>query len=72
MEIDPNEYEEDESKFAALKDSNDVRMEIFKDILLNRLDIECDATTQKENYTPGYFLGRHEVSLYTIFSCYHN
>lgn len=35
-------------------------MEILKDILSNHLDVDCTLTTDIV-YTPGYFLGRHDV-----------
>lgn len=36
-------------------------MEILRDILSNRLDIDCSRTSVQIAYTPGYFLGRHDV-----------
>lgn len=61
LEINPNQYEEDENKFAALKESDQARLEIFKDILTKHLDIDCGSYTALP-YTPAYFLGRHDVS----------
>lgn len=61
LEIDPNEYEDDENKFTALKDSDQARMEILRDILSNHLDIDCTSAVDV-TYAPAYFLGRHDVS----------
>lgn len=69
LEINPNQFEDDENKFEALKGSDQARMEILKDILVNHLEMDC-STQMEIDYTPGYFLGRHDVSfnLFTNFN----
>ncbi|KAK9874227.1 hypothetical protein WA026_002579 [Henosepilachna vigintioctopunctata] len=69
LEIDPLQYEDDESKFTALKDSNRARIEILTDILSNRLDIDCTKTLDEISYTPAYFLGRHDLKMEMINEC---
>ncbi|KAL3270547.1 hypothetical protein HHI36_021085 [Cryptolaemus montrouzieri] len=69
LEIDPLQYEEDENKFIALKDSNQARLEIFTDILKNRLDIDCTRNCGPINYTPAYFLGRHDMKMQMFNDC---
>lgn len=66
LEVDPMEYELEESKFIALKESNETRLEIFNDLLKVHLGIEITNGTKTSgtaNYTPGFFLGRHELKL---------
>lgn len=63
LEIDPNEFIEDENKFAALKDSNQARLEILNDILSNHLDLDCENPNEIPDFTPAYFLGRHDLKL---------
>ncbi|XP_026672843.1 biotin--protein ligase [Ceratina calcarata] len=66
LEVDPMEYELEESKFAALKESNETRLEIFNDLLKVHLGIEISNGTKTSgavNYTPAFFLGRHESKL---------
>ncbi|XP_018566189.1 biotin--protein ligase isoform X2 [Anoplophora glabripennis] len=70
LEIDPNEYEDDENKFAALKDSDQARMEILRDILSNHLDVDCTLAADIA-YTPAYFLGRHDLKLGLLSDCEH-
>ncbi|VEN62867.1 unnamed protein product [Callosobruchus maculatus] len=62
LEINPNQFEDDENKFEALKNSDQARLEILKDILASHLDIDCSSSEEPE-YTPGYFLGRHEMKM---------
>lgn len=45
-----------------MKDSNQARLEILKDILSKHLDMDCNNDLQDVTYTPAYFLGRHDVS----------
>lgn len=61
LEIDPTEYQDDENKYAALKDSNQARLEIMKDILSKHLDMDCSNVVNDTTYTTAYFLGRHDV-----------
>lgn len=62
LEADPSQYEFEESKFAALKQSNVTRLEIFSDLLSTHLDIEVNAKPSiPPTYSSGFFLGRHEV-----------
>lgn len=65
LEVDPNVYEDDASKFAALTRSDKARLEIFSDLLSTQLGLKVhDRDTAKTNmFPPAYFLGRHEVAL---------
>ncbi|KAF3428083.1 hypothetical protein E2986_00055 [Frieseomelitta varia] len=66
LEVDPMQYELEESKFNALKESNATRLEIFNDLLKAHLQMEIRSNSQKTapaTYTPAFFLGRHEVQL---------
>lgn len=60
LEINPSQYEDDENKFEALKESDPARLEILRDLLCNHLELDC-TSVDNLSYTPGYFLGRHEV-----------
>ncbi|CAH2017001.1 unnamed protein product [Acanthoscelides obtectus] len=62
LEINPNQFEDDEQKFETLKLSDQARLEILKDILASHLDIDC-TSSEEPAYTPGYFLGRHEMKM---------
>ncbi|CAH1110239.1 unnamed protein product [Psylliodes chrysocephalus] len=68
LEINPNQFEDDENKFEALKGSDQARMEILKDILVNHLEMDC-STQMEIDYTPGYFLGRHDLKLKLFSDC---
>ncbi|XP_001604369.2 biotin--protein ligase [Nasonia vitripennis] len=64
LEADPSQYEFEESKFLALKQSNATRLEIFSDLLKTHLDIEVYAKPMiPPTYSSGFFLGRHELKL---------
>ncbi|XP_023706545.1 uncharacterized protein LOC111863940 isoform X3 [Cryptotermes secundus] len=63
LEVDPTQYEDEESKFVALKESNTARLEIIQDLLSMHLGLECTTSQKLPSYTPGYFLGRHEMKL---------
>lgn len=64
LEIDPSIYENDEQKYAILKQNDGLRLEIFSDVLNSHLDISVKQNALKDvKYCHGYFLGRHEVSL---------
>ncbi|KOC60318.1 Biotin--protein ligase [Habropoda laboriosa] len=66
LEVDPMQYELEESKFNALKESNATRLEIFNDLLKLHLGVKLRSTSGKippMNYTPAFFLGRHELKL---------
>ncbi|OXU28555.1 hypothetical protein TSAR_010405 [Trichomalopsis sarcophagae] len=64
LEADPSQYEFEESKFLALKQSNATRLEIFSDLLNTHLDIEVNAKPRiPPTYSSGFFLGRHELKL---------
>lgn len=64
LEADPAQYEVEESKYNALRQSNTARLEIFKDLLSTHLDVEVSSEHQSQvDYSPAYFLGRHEVIL---------
>lgn len=63
LEIDPGEYVEDEHKFEALKESNQARLDILKDLLSSHLELDCDNSNEVPVLTPAYFLGRHDLKL---------
>ncbi|XP_043801888.1 biotin--protein ligase isoform X2 [Apis laboriosa] len=66
LEVDPMQYEFEESKFNALKESNVTRLEIFNDLLKVHLGIEFRSTLQITAsiiYKSAFFLGRHELKL---------
>lgn len=67
LEVDPTQYEDEESKFVALKESNTARLEIIQDLLSMHLGLECTTSQKLPSYTPGYFLGRHEVRISISF-----
>lgn len=64
MEVDPNLYENDDSKYAALKISDNARLEILSDLLSTQLGLEvCKINTLSPNSFPcAYFLGCYEVN----------
>ncbi|XP_066259980.1 biotin--protein ligase [Euwallacea similis] len=66
LEIDPSEYVDDENKFEALRESNQVRLDILKDLLVNHLNMDCETATETPQFTPAYFLGRHDLKLTTL------
>ncbi|XP_072379075.1 biotin--protein ligase isoform X1 [Diabrotica undecimpunctata] len=68
LEINPDQFEDDENKFKALKESDQARIEILKDILVHQLGIDCTESKELE-YTPGYFLGRHDLKLKLLTEC---
>jgi hypothetical protein len=68
LEVDPTQYEDEESKFAALKESNTARLEIIQDLLSTHLGLECANNQNLPSYTPGYFLGRHEVGTLVLLT----
>ncbi|KAJ8982609.1 hypothetical protein NQ317_005081 [Molorchus minor] len=68
LEINPSQYEDDETKFVALKVSDQARKEILKDILSKHLDIEC-VSAEPITYTPAFFLGRHDLKLKLLSEC---
>ncbi|XP_021926967.1 biotin--protein ligase isoform X2 [Zootermopsis nevadensis] len=63
LEVDPIQYEDEESKFTALKESDTARLEIIQDLLSTHLGMQCTTSQKIPTYTPGYFLGRHETKL---------
>ena len=70
LEADPSQYEFEESKFMALKQSNVTRLEIFSDLLKSHLGIEINTEPKiAPVYTSGFFLGRHEVHQMFLFQC---
>lgn len=71
MEINPNEFESDESKFFVLKQNDNIRHEIFADLLKNHLSLSVQSNKPTANgsgpkvvFQNAYFLGRHEVCTY--------
>lgn len=68
LEVDPTQYEGDETKFSALTASNDSRLQIIKDILSNHLDLDCDRSEPPTvNYRPAFFLGRNDTKQELLF-----
>ncbi|XP_053994317.1 biotin--protein ligase isoform X3 [Hylaeus volcanicus] len=64
LEVDPMQYELEESKFKALKESNAARLEILNDVLHVHLGIKLRNTSHTPvTYTSAFFLGRHELKL---------
>ncbi|CAK9823781.1 Biotin--protein ligase [Anthophora retusa] len=66
LEVDPMQYELEESKYNALKESNATRLEIFHDLLELHLGVKLRSSPAKNvpvSYTPAFFLGRHELKL---------
>lgn len=63
LEVDPTQYQDDENKYAALKDSNNARLEILKDILSRHLDIDCNNPLANIKFTPAYFLGTFDFKM---------
>ncbi|XP_076625929.1 holocarboxylase synthetase-like protein isoform X2 [Colletes latitarsis] len=62
LEVDPMQYELEESKFKALKESNAARIEILNDLLNVHLGIELQTTPRTPvTYTPAFFLGHHQL-----------
>lgn len=71
LEVDPNLYENDDSKYSALKTSDNARLEILSDLLSTQLGLEvCNINTSKANLFPSaYFLGCYEVIVdYTVYA----
>lgn len=67
LETNPNEFEFDEVKFAILKQSERIRIEIFTDLLRKYLEVQVRGTDSEGAasaavvFKHAYFLGRHEV-----------
>lgn len=66
LEADPSQYESDEDKRKALKESNPARVEIFSDLLSTHLGLDCSKEKGNTKYSVGYFLGSHEVHTFNI------
>lgn len=64
LEADPNLYEHDDFKCAALRKSDAARLDIFADLLSSQLGLfVCERDVSSTNMYPNaYFLGRHEVA----------
>ncbi|XP_039288576.1 biotin--protein ligase isoform X2 [Nilaparvata lugens] len=63
LEVDPMQYENDESKHKALRSSDKARVEILIDLLSTHLGLKCGKQGPDPKYTPAYFLGTHELKL---------
>ncbi|XP_063990919.1 biotin--protein ligase isoform X1 [Diachasmimorpha longicaudata] len=63
LEADPSQYEDQEDKFKALKESNQARLEIIGDLLATHLGMDVNADIEAPVFTSGFFLGRHELKL---------
>lgn len=61
LEADPSQYESDEDKRKALRESNPARVEILSDLLSTHLGLDCSKEKENIKYSVGYFLGSHEV-----------
>ncbi|KAH0951438.1 hypothetical protein HN011_009394 [Eciton burchellii] len=64
LEVDPTQYEYEEDKFNALKESNAVRLEIISDLLSTHLGMETMQDAEElVQYTSAYFLGKFETKM---------
>lgn len=68
LEIDPSFYENDEQKYQILMNNDNLRHEIFGDVLSTHLglatgDMKVRKREGETQFSKGYFLGRHEVSM---------
>lgn len=70
MEINPSEFETDETKYSILKQNDQIRHEIFSDLLKNHLSLSVKSEKLNANgagpkcvFKQAYFLGKHEVLL---------
>ncbi|XP_058791298.1 biotin--protein ligase isoform X2 [Phymastichus coffea] len=64
LEADPSQYEFEESKFNALKESNVTRLEIFTDLISTHMGLDVNPKPKiPPTYTSAFFLGRHELKL---------
>lgn len=64
LEIDPQIYETDETKYIVLQQSNSARIEILSDLLSSHLSIvisKIGDRTKNVEFKPAYFLGTYEV-----------
>ncbi|EDV47891.1 biotin--protein ligase isoform X2 [Drosophila erecta] len=67
LEMNPSEFESDETKYSILKQSERTRLEIFADLLGKYLDVQVRRGEGVDQPQPGvvykhaYFLGRHEA-----------
>ncbi|XP_070491225.1 uncharacterized protein Hcs isoform X2 [Chironomus tepperi] len=66
LEIDPSFYENDEQKYQILMKNDNLRHEIFGDVLSTHLGLATsDMKVRKKEgdvqFSKGYFLGRHEL-----------
>lgn len=64
LEVDPDLYENDDSKYVALQTSDNARLEILSDLLSTQLGLEvCKINHSTANSFPcAYFLGCYEVN----------
>lgn len=64
LESDPSQFEFEAKIFDILRKSETDRMSILKDLLEKHLEMAVQQGSNHEfNYTPGFFLGRHELKL---------
>ncbi|KAG5672282.1 hypothetical protein PVAND_002419 [Polypedilum vanderplanki] len=66
LEIDPSFYENDEQKYQILMKNDNLRHEIFGDVLSTHLGLSSEDVSKKSKesrveFTKAYFLGRHEL-----------
>jgi hypothetical protein len=67
LEIDPSFYESDEQKYQILVKNDNLRHEIFGDVLSTHLgliatDFKNKSKDSDVQFTKAFFLGRHDVS----------
>lgn len=64
LDADPNGYEHDDHKYAALMKSDVARLEILTDLLSTQLGLITDSRGGHTStmFPNAFFLGRHEVS----------
>lgn len=62
--MDPNCYEHDDYKYAALMKSDAARLEILADLLSTKLGLIVDNRDGQASsmFPHAFFLGRHEVA----------
>lgn len=66
LEIDPSLYENDDQKYQVLMKNDDLRHEIFGDVLSSHLGLAVSPKKEEGSatFTRGFFLGRHDVRIF--------
>lgn len=63
LEVDPKPT-------ANMAHGPNLRLDLLSDLLTKYLGLECDSSERTIKYTPSYFLGRHEVFIFTVQSLF--